>query len=104
MTNFRTVTDPTAEAVAEKLDASGLDTALALAKVLGILGSSQTWDGDTLQALADDVLIPAVNQTDLPAINTDQSNSVQFWSEVSGIDYDDEDDDSEQPHWLPLND
>lgn len=87
MLNPLIATDPTLEAVAIKLTDSGVDTALMLAKVLSIMGSMTPWDGDTVQALMDDVLVDVVATANLPAPDSDEDETMRFWSDVGGVDY-----------------
>jgi hypothetical protein len=86
MHNALSLPDPTAAAVANRLEATSVDTSLARAKVLAILGSQTPWDSDTLQAIMDDVLVDVVQTADLPAPDADDDDTTEFWSAVAGVD------------------
>jgi hypothetical protein len=73
--------------VAGALKVAGVDAFTVLAEVLAILGADQAWDGDTLQALMDDTLGDVVSSAELPPVNADDERSVQFWSDVAGVEY-----------------
>ena len=73
--------------VAGALKAAGVDAFAVLAEVLATLGADQSWDGYTLEALMNDVLRDVLVKTGLPPVNTDDERSVQFWSDVAGVEY-----------------
>lgn len=76
--------------VAGALKAAEVDAFAVLAEILATLGADRRWDGDTLQALSDDVLTGVVIKSGLPEINTSHERSIQFWSDVAGVDYEHE--------------
>lgn len=76
-----------APSVAGALKAAGVDAFTVLAEVLAALGSDQQWDSYTLEALMNDVLGKVVTTTGLPTVCSDDARSVEFWSDVAGVEY-----------------
>lgn len=75
--------DPHLSAVTSALSSGRINAPEALAKVLAIMGSMTPWSPDTLDALMDDVLVDVIAAANLPDIDCDDDQSMEYWTRVA---------------------